>query len=64
MQQFYGSIRFDTNNSAKLEGLIQGFQIVVRNGWFPVIIEGDSNILIQMAKELANGKSSEKFSSS
>ena len=47
---FYGSIEFDTNNLVELEILVQGFKIIFREGWIPMIIEGDSKILIQMAK--------------
>ena len=53
----------DTNNSAELEGMIQAIQIIIRNGSMLSIVEGDSSILIQMAKQLANGKSMEKVSS-
>ena len=37
---------------------------MIREGWLLTIIEGDSNILIQMAKQLANRKTTEKVSSS
>ena len=60
----YGSIGFDTNNSAELEGLLQGLIIMIREGWLPATIEQDSKILIQMAKQIANGKTTEKISSS
>ena len=50
MMVFLGSIGMDTNNSAKLEGIIHGLEVLIRGGHFPTIIEGDSNILIQMAK--------------
>ena len=47
-----------------MEGLFQGVKLAVEEGWFPVIVEGESNIIIQMEKKLANGKSIEKNSSS
>ena len=47
---FYGSIGFDTINPVELEGLLEGLKIMVREGWLPTIIEGDSNILIGMVK--------------
>ena len=55
---------FDTTNSTDLEGIIQGLSLLLREGWLPVMVEGDLNILIQMAKHLANGKTTEKVSSS
>ena len=50
MMVFLGSIGQDTNNLAELEGLIRGLKVLIRDGYFLVIIEGDSNTLIQMAK--------------
>ena len=46
---FLGAISRDSNNSAELEGMLQGLQCLVRRNNFPVIIEGDSQILIHMA---------------
>ena len=46
MNIYYGAIGNDTNNSAELEGLIRGFECIIREGWLPTVIEGDSNILI------------------
>ena len=64
IQVFFGSLGIDTNNSAELEGMIQGIQIIILNGWLSAIVEGDSRILIQMAQQMANGKSTEKATSS
>ena len=47
---FFGSIGEDTNNSTELEGMLQGVKIVIREGWLPTMVEGDSLILVQMAK--------------
>ena len=47
---FYGSIGFDTNNSVTLKGMLQGLNLMLREGWIPTMVEGDSNILIQMEK--------------
>ena len=60
----FGSIGEDTNNSTKLEGMLQGVKIVIREGWMPTMVEGDSLILIQMAKQLSYKRSTEKVSSS
>ena len=43
---YYGAIGIDTNNSIELEGLIQGFKFMIKEGWVTTIIEGDSNMLI------------------
>ena len=48
----------------ELEGFLQGLGLVLREGWLPAMVEGDSNILIQMKKQLANGRTTEKVSSS
>ena len=47
---FMGDIGKDTNNSAELEGLIRGSEVLISGGFLPVIIEGDSNTFIQLAK--------------
>ena len=43
---FFGLIGEDTNNSTKLEGLLQGVKIVISEGWLPTMVEGDSHILV------------------
>ena len=52
----------DTNKSVELEGLIHGFEVLIRGGCFLAIIEGDTSILIQMAKHMVSGQASEKVS--
>ena len=47
---FWGGIGLDTNNSVELEGMICGFKVLIKCGCFLMIIEGDSSILIHMAK--------------
>ena len=47
---FLGSIGEDTNNLAELEGMLQGINIVIREGWLPTMVEDDSLILVHMAK--------------
>ena len=46
LQVFYGSIGFDTNNSVTLKGMLQGLNLMLREGWISTMVEGDSNILI------------------
>ena len=61
---FLGSIGWDTNNSVELEGILQVLNCLVRSNRFPVIIEGDSSIMVQMAKLLAYGQVSGQVSTS
>ena len=46
MTVFLGAIGVDTNNLVELEGMIRGFEVLIRGGCFPMIIEGDLSILI------------------
>ena len=55
LQVFHGSIGFNTNNAVELEGLIQGLRMMLGEGWLPTMVEGDSNVIIKMQKQLANG---------
>ena len=50
LQVFYGSIGFNANNSVTLKGMLQGLNLMLREGWISTMVEGDSNILIQMEK--------------
>ena len=52
---YYGSIGWDTNNSAELEGLWQGMQLAHLHEYFPLKIEGDSQILINLVYKLLMG---------
>lgn len=62
LKVFFGHLGHDTNNSAELEGLIQGLTLVTQEGWLPTTLEGDSTMIIQMAKKLAYGKAPSKVS--
>ena len=57
---YYGSIGWDTNNSVELEGLWQGLNLAHIYNFLPIIVEGDSQILISMANQLLQGTSSAK----
>ena len=61
---FLGAIGHDSNNSAELEGLLEGMHCLVRSNSFPAIIEGDSRILIQKARRLAYGRVSGQVATS
>ena len=64
MKVFLGLIGVDTKNSFELEGIIPSLKVLIKGGHFLVIVEGNSQILIQMAKRMVNGQTSEKFSPS
>lgn len=46
---FFGSIGNDTNNVAELEGLWKGICIADLQRYYPLVVEGDSLILINAA---------------
>ena len=52
---YYGSIGWDTNNSAELEGLWQGLCLTLHYNFFQIIIEGEYQVLINMVKQLLRG---------
>jgi len=52
---YWGSIGWDTNNVAELEGLLAGLALVEKLNIKPVTLEGDSQIIINMAKQLQQG---------
>ena len=61
---FLGANGHDSNNLAELEGLIQSLQCLVRSNSFSAIVEGDSQILVQMDRQLAHGRVSGQVSTS
>eukprot|EP00253_Pinus_taeda_P027174 PITA_27174 len=61
---FYGSIGWNTNNAAELEGLWRGLKIAQGQRLTPLIVEGDSQIIINMVSKIQQGKDVQKVSSS
>lgn len=61
---FFGSIGWNTNNAAELEGLWRGLNLAQKQGLLPLIVEGDSQIIINMASKLQQGSPVHKVSSS
>lgn len=61
---FLGSKGWDANNSAELEGLWQGLILAQNKGFFLLIIEGDSQIIINMVSKIMQGTPSSKVSNS
>jgi len=52
---YFGSIGWDMNNSAELEGLWQGMQLADQHNFYPILIEGDTQILLNMATLIQQG---------
>ena len=46
----------NTNNVVELKSLLGGLCMVTTHGWLPVIIEGDSQVILQMATKLLHDK--------
>jgi len=63
-QLYYGSLGWDTNNSAELEGLWQGLSIAKEFNLQPLLVEGDSQIIINMANRIQNGSQTRKVAHS
>jgi len=61
---YLGTVGWDTNNSEELKGLWQGLNLAQRHTFFPLIIEGDSQILINMAQQIIQGAPVNKLSCS
>lgn len=61
---FFGSIGWNTNDAAELEGLWRGLHLAKERGLLPLIVEGDSQIIINMASKLLQGSPVHKVSSS
>ena len=59
---FWGDLGYSSNNLAELEGLVQGLKWATVIGWSPLIVEGDSSLIIFMATRLQAGSSTSKIS--
>ena len=60
----YGFLGIESNIAAEIEGLIQGLEWVLENFQEPIIVEGDSQMVIHLTSKLHNGSQSSKVSSS
>ena len=60
----YGFLGIESNNAAAIEGLIQGLEWVLEIFHEPIIVEGDSQMVIHLASKLHNCSQSSKVSSS
>lgn len=61
---FLGSKGRDSNNSVELEGLWKGLLLANSHGFSPLIIEGYSQILINMVNKIFQGTPSNKIGNS
>lgn len=61
---YFGNIGWDTNNSAKTEGLWRGLLLARTHNYHPLEVEGDSQLLINMVKQLHNGSHASKIAMS
>eukprot|EP00253_Pinus_taeda_P006105 PITA_06105 len=64
MQVYYGTVGSDTNNAAELEGLWKGICLADQNHLHPLEVEGDSLILIAIAKRIQAGAKAVKVAKS
>eukprot|EP00253_Pinus_taeda_P003713 PITA_03713 len=61
---YYGSIGWNTNNAAELEGLWRGLNLAYIQRLTPLIVEGDSQIIIDMITKIQQGKEVQNVSNS
>eukprot|EP00253_Pinus_taeda_P025774 PITA_25774 len=64
LKVYFGSIGWNTNNAAELDGLWKGLQISQQQRYIPLIVEGDSQIIINMATKIQQGSAAQKVSRS
>jgi ribonuclease HI len=50
-----GSLGHSTNNNAELWGLLKGLNLARKNGFTKLIVEGDSQIIINILRRMLNG---------
>lgn len=53
---YWGYIGENTNNVSELKGLLAGLDMAATFGWFPIILEGDSQLILQMTTKVLHGK--------
>lgn len=52
----WGYIHENTNNEVELKWLLASMDVIVTYGWFPIILEGDSQLILEMTTKLLHGK--------
>jgi ribonuclease HI len=58
------SLGHSTNNAAELLGLIRGLQLAIENDFTKLIVEGDSQIIINLLRRILNGANPDRMSPS
>ena len=53
---YWGYMGMNSNNVAELRGLLEGLTMATQKGWLPIILEGDSQVILQMATKLLHGR--------
>ena len=51
-----GYIGENSNNVAMLNGILVGLDMAAKHGWLPIILDGYSQVIFQMAIKLLHGK--------
>jgi ribonuclease HI len=59
-----GSLGHTTNNAVELWGLIRGLQLAIEHNFTKLIVEGDSQIIINIFSKILNGVDPERISPS
>jgi ribonuclease HI len=44
-----------TNNDVDMDGIMEGFRFALQNQWTPMVIEGDSRVIVEMARKIQTG---------
>lgn len=58
---YHGNLVNNTNNSAELIALIKGMTLADHYKFLPLIVEGDSEIVIKMMRKLQNDMQVDKI---
>ena len=59
-----GFLGHSTNNAAELWGLIKGLELAIKNDFAKLIVEGDSQIIINLLRRILNGANPDRISPS
>jgi ribonuclease HI len=52
-----GSLGYDSNNEANIWALIKGLTLTQHHGYHQIVVEGDSQIILNMLTKLLHGSS-------
>jgi ribonuclease HI len=57
-----GSIGHSMNNATEIWGLTKGLQMAIKNNFTKLVIEGDSQIIINLLRKILNGAYPDRIS--